>query len=46
MHRLRSNQVLPLTGNDVIVLSPLGSAASYFLPQNWQGRPRLYIGVQ
>jgi hypothetical protein len=29
-HRLRYNQVLPLTGNDVIVLHPLGGAASEF----------------
>jgi hypothetical protein len=45
MHRLRSNQVLPLAENYVIVLSPLGGAASYFLLRNWRGRPRLYILV-
>ena len=30
MHRFRYNKVLPLVGNDVIVLSPLGGAASDF----------------
>jgi hypothetical protein len=30
MHLLRSAQVLPLAGNDVMVLSPLGGAASDF----------------
>ena len=30
MHRFRYNQVLPLAGNEVIVLSPRGGAAGKF----------------
>ena len=37
MHRLLFNQVLQLSGNDVIVLYPLGGAASDFLLWNWEG---------
>ena len=42
-HRLRYNQVLLLTGNDVIVLYSLGGAASDFLLRNWKGRPPTLI---
>ena len=31
VHRFQNNQVLPLTGNDVFVLSSLGSAAGILL---------------
>ena len=44
-YRLHYNQVLPLTGNDVIVLSPLGGTASNFPLRNWKGRPQPYIHV-
>ena len=45
MHCFRYKQVLTLAGNDVIVLSPLGGAASDFLIWILKGRPRLYIHV-
>ena len=39
------NQVLPLTGNDVMVLSPLGGTASDFFMRMLLGLPRLSISV-
>ena len=43
MHRFRYNQVLPLSGNDVIVMSPLGGAEDNSVGWILKGRPRLYI---
>ena len=43
MHRFRYNQVLPLAGNDVIVLSPQGGAVSDYQIQILKGWPWLYI---
>ena len=43
LHRFRYNQVLPLSGNDVKVISPLGGAEGNSLGWIWEGRPRLYI---
>ena len=45
MHHFRYNPVLPLAGNDVIVLSPFGGAVSDFPPRILKGRPWLYIHV-
>jgi hypothetical protein len=45
MHRFRYNQVLLLTGNDVIVLSPLGGASGDSYLRIQKGRPGLYISV-
>jgi hypothetical protein len=42
---LRCNKVLPLAGMDVIVLYPLGDAASDFSLRNWRGRLRLCIHI-
>ena len=46
MHRFRYNQVLPLTGNDVIVLSPQEGAAAELYVRILKGRPQLYISIQ
>ena len=43
MHRFRYNQVLPLSGNDVIVIYPLGGAEGNSLWRIREARPRLYI---
>ena len=45
LHRFRCSQVLQFAGNDVIVLSPLGGAASDFSLQILKGRPWLYCCV-
>ena len=45
MHRFRYNQVEPLAGNDVLVLSPLRGAAAELCVRILVGRPRLYISV-
>ena len=43
MHRFRYNQVLLLSENDVIAISPLGGAEDNSLGWILEGRPRLYI---
>ena len=43
MHRLRFNQVLQLSGNDIIVKSPLGGAEGDSLRWILEARPRLNI---
>ena len=41
MHSFRCNQVFPLAGNDVIVLSPKRSAVAGLNVQILKGRPQL-----
>ena len=45
MHSFRCNQIFPLAGNDVIVLSPRGGAAAELYVRILKERPRLYISV-
>ena len=39
MHRFRYNQVVPLSGNDVIVISPLGAMTVTHWGGFWKGDP-------
>ena len=43
MHSFRFDQVLPLAGNDVIVLYPQGGAEAELYVRILKGRPQLYI---
>ena len=45
MHSFRFNQVFPLAGNAVIVLSPQGGGAAEFYVRILKGQQRLYISV-
>ena len=43
MHRLQSNQVLPLAGNDVMVLSPLGALQVIVYHEIGKGDPGIIL---
>ena len=45
IHRVRFSQVLWSAGNDVLVFSPLGSAADEVWMYFWQKRPRIFSSV-